>query len=74
MPEIENTMKEKIKELTDKLNRYARLYYEQDISEISDYEYDKMAQELKKLEAEYPEYVRPDSPLHRIGGKPLEKF
>ena len=67
-------MKEKIKELTDKLNRYARLYYEQDISEISDYEYDKMAQELKKLEAEYPEYVRPDSPLHRIGGKPLEKF
>lgn len=74
MPEIENTMKEKIKELTDKLNRYARLYYEQDISEISDYEYDKMAQELKKLEAESPEYVRPDSPLHRIGGKPLEKF
>ena len=67
-------MKEKIKELTDKLNCYARLYYEQDISEISDYEYDKMAQELKKLEAEYPEYVRPDSPLHRIGGKPLEKF
>ncbi|MBE6988543.1 MAG: NAD-dependent DNA ligase LigA [Ruminococcaceae bacterium] len=67
-------MKAKIKELTDKLNYYARLYYEDDAPEISDYEYDMMAQELKKLEAEYPEFIQPDSPLHRIGGKPLEKF
>ncbi|MBR5265019.1 MAG: NAD-dependent DNA ligase LigA [Clostridia bacterium] len=67
-------MKNKIKELTDKLNHYAKLYYEDDAPAISDYDYDMMAQELKKLEAEYPEYIQPDSPLHRIGGKPLEKF
>ena len=67
-------MKAKIKELTDKLNHYAKLYYEDDAPAISDYEYDMMAQELKKLEAEYPEFIQPDSPLHRIGGKPLEKF
>ena len=67
-------MKNKIKELTDKLNHYAKLYYEDDAPAISDYEYDMMAQELKKLEAEYPEFIQPDSPLHRIGGKPLEKF
>ena len=67
-------MKAKIKELTDKLNHYAKLYYEDDTPAISDYEYDMMAQELKKLEAEYPEFIQPDSPLHRIGGKPLEKF
>ena len=42
-------MKAKIKELTDKLNHYAKLYYEDDTPAISDYEYDMMAQELKKL-------------------------
>lgn len=64
----------KIKELTDKLNHHAKLYYEEDKSEVSDYEYDMMNNELKRLEAEFPQFIRQDSPLHRIGGRILEKF
>lgn len=67
-------MENKIKQLTDKLNYYAKLYYEDDAPEISDYEYDMLARELKKLESQYPQFVRLDSPLHRIGGRPLDKF
>lgn len=45
--------KKRLDELTDMLNRYAKKYYTEDISEVSDYEYDMLSRELQALEAEY---------------------
>ena len=44
------------------------------IPEITDAQFDQLMIELKKLEAEHPELVTPDSPTQRVGGKPREGF
>lgn len=66
--------KSRIDELVDVLNYHSRLYYVEDRNEISDYEYDMLQNELKKLEAEYPELIRKDSPTQRVGGEALSVF
>ena len=43
-------------------------YYNQDDPEITDYEYDQLSLELRKLEREHPEYADADSPTQRVGG------
>lgn len=65
---------EKIKKLRDKLRYHSERYYVYDAPEISDYDYDMMYAELKKLEEEYPQYFDPTSPTQRVGGKVLDKF
>ncbi len=45
-----------------------------DAPEISDAEYDALMNELKRLEAEHPELLTPDSPTQRVGGKPADGF
>ena len=60
--------KTKIEELKKTLEYHIDRYYNMDAPEISDYEYDMMMQELKKLEKEHPEFVTPDSPTQRVGG------
>ncbi|MBQ7624982.1 MAG: NAD-dependent DNA ligase LigA, partial [Clostridia bacterium] len=67
-------VKERIAYLTKELLYHSKLYYTDDAPEISDYEYDMKMNELKKLEAEYPEYALPDSPTTRIGGAVLSEF
>lgn len=62
------TVEEQIKELREKINYHSDRYYNQDSPEISDYEFDMMMQELKKLEKEHPELVTEDSPTKRVGG------
>lgn len=69
-----NEAKVRAAELREKINRAADLYYNRDTSEISDYEYDMMFDELKRLEAEFPELDSESSPTHRVGGKASEKF
>lgn len=64
----------RIDELREKIKYHNRLYYENDEPEISDFEYDKLTQELKKLEARYPEYVNSKSPTQIIGGKTKKIF
>ena len=64
----------RINELRRKLSYHAKLYYVYDAPEISDYEYDRLYAELLSLEAAHPEYDDPESPTHRVGGKPLDKF
>ncbi len=71
---MEATINERIKELREKLLYHAERYYVYDAPEISDYEYDKLYAELKKLEEEHPELYDPTSPTQRVGGKPLDKF
>lgn len=69
-----DTVKQRIDELREKLERASRLYYEEDAPDISDFEYDAMFEELKKLEAEHPELDSANSPTHRVGGRASEKF
>jgi DNA ligase (NAD+) len=56
------------------LRRHEHLYYVMDAPEITDAAYDALMNELKRLEAEHPELVTPDSPTQRVGGKPAEGF
>ncbi len=70
---MENTTKQRMQELVDRLNTYARAYYVEDAPLISDGEYDALEAELIALEKETG-IVLPDSPTHRVGGEPLEKF
>ena len=62
------TLEEQIKELRDKINYHSDRYYNQDSPEISDYEFDMLMQQLKKLEKEHPELVTKDSPTQHVGG------
>lgn len=63
----------RMKEITDTLNEWARLYYEEDAPVVSDAEYDKLYDELKRLEAESGFSLK-SSPTHRVGGAPQKKF
>jgi len=63
-----------IKELRALIDYHSNLYYTLDEPEISDYEYDSLMNQLKKMEEENPELITPDSPTQRIGGKILSGF
>lgn len=60
--------------LRRELEYHNKLYYVLDAPVISDYEYDMLMQRLKKLEAEHPELITPDSPTQRVGGQALSQF
>jgi len=64
----------KIEALRDKIRHHEYRYYVLDDPEITDAEFDKFINELKKIEAEHPELITPDSPTQRVGGKPREGF
>lgn len=66
--------REYINELRQELRKYEYHYYVLDDPLISDAEYDRLMQELRRLENEYPELVTPDSPTQRVGGQATEKF
>ena len=59
---------QRYKELSDTIRYHMDRYYNQDAPEISDYEYDQLMQELKKIEAENPELISADSPSQIVGG------
>jgi DNA ligase (NAD+) len=56
------------------IERHNRLYYNDADPEIPDEEYDRLFQELVKLEAEHPALATPDSPTQRVGSAPSEGF
>ena len=66
--------KERALELRRLINHHNYLYYVEAQPEISDREFDRLLDELKKLEAGHPELVTPDSPTQRVGGQPIEGF
>ena len=63
---------EKIEDLREQIRHHEYRYFVLDDPEISDYDFDKLVEQLKKLEAEHPELITPDSPTQRVGGKPRE--
>lgn len=61
-------VKNRIEELKKIIAYHSDLYYNQDTQEITDYEFDRLMQELKKLEKENPELMTKDSPTRKVGG------
>ncbi len=69
-----DTIKEKIEKLRELIRHHEYRYYVLDDPEISDAQYDKLLRELQALEKEHPDWITPDSPTQRVGGKPSESF
>ena len=63
----------RVRELIDTLNKWAYEYYVLDNPTVSDREYDKLYDELKRLEEETGEREF-DSPTRRVGGEPVKGF
>jgi len=68
------TPKDRIDFLRNELSRHNRLYYIDTTPEISDFEFDKMLEELIKLEKEHPEFYDENSPSQRVGGSITKGF
>ncbi len=64
----------RIEALRREIRHHDYLYYVLNQPEIPDAEYDRLMQELRELEARYPEFVTPDSPTRRVGGQPAAGF
>lgn len=63
----------RMQELCEILNRWAREYYVEDAPSVSDAQYDKLYDELRDLERETG-IVLPESPTKRVGGEPVKGF
>lgn len=64
----------RINTLREQIIYHRNKYYNDDAPEISDFEFDELMKELQILEAEYPEFDKPDSPSKTVGGKAGDKF
>jgi DNA ligase (NAD+) len=67
-------IQKKLEALREKIRHHEHRYYVLDDPEISDLEFDKLLEQLKKIESEHPDLITPDSPTQRVGGKPREGF
>lgn len=64
----------RIAQLTKEINHHNHLYYQESRIEISDYEFDQLLEELVKLEHEFPDLLKSDSPSQRVGGTITKEF
>jgi DNA ligase (NAD+) len=74
LPTSAKSIDSEIRKLREEVIRHQELYHVHDRPEISDVEYDALVERLARLEEEHPEYMTPDSPTLRVGGKPAEGF
>lgn len=68
------TAKKTIDELIERIDFYNTRYYQDSVSEISDFEFDQLLKRLEKLEAEFPQFKYAYSPSQRVGGAITKKF
>lgn len=66
--------RERIAFLAEEIRKHNHLYYVQSRPVISDYEFDKLLEELIRLEKEHPELATPDSPTQQVGGGITREF
>ena len=64
----------RIQELTEIINKANHDYYTLDNPTITDQEYDRYMEELQRLEEEYPQYKKVDSPTQRVGSEVISEF
>jgi DNA ligase (NAD+) len=65
---------ERVAELRRELEHHNHRYYVLDDPEIGDDAYDALLDELRRLEADHPELLTPDSPTQRVGAEPVSKL
>ena len=70
----EKEAKERIDYLVETLNFYNYQYYQNDISKVSDFEFDKLLAELNNLEKEHNVFLKSTSPTQRVGGAITKSF
>jgi DNA ligase (NAD+) len=70
----DRAVERQIDELRETIRHHEHLYYVLDQPELPDADFDRLMQELKRLEAAHPELITRDSPSQRVGGKPQEGF
>jgi DNA ligase (NAD+) len=71
---VPEQIKKRLDYLRSQIEYHNYRYYILDQPEISDTEYDNLFDELLAIENQYPELITPDSPTHRVGAQPLDKF
>jgi DNA ligase (NAD+) len=74
MPVPDKKVAKKIEALREQIRHHEYRYYVLDDPEITDAEFDQLMNELKRIEAEHPALITPDSPTQRVGGRPREGF
>jgi DNA ligase (NAD+) len=68
---VAESVEQKIERLGDEIRGHDRRYYVDAAPTITDREYDKLLEELRKLETAHPKLITPDSPTQRVGGEPV---
>ncbi len=71
---MDKSIIEKVNTLRAEIELHNHNYYVMDNPTVDDYTYDMLMQELKNLEAEYPELADSNSPTQRVGGEALNLF
>lgn len=69
-----SSAKKRVDTLSKELEHHNHLYYIENNPGISDSEFDALLNELKSIEATYPDLIKPDSPTQRIGANVAEGF
>ncbi|WP_154172260.1 NAD-dependent DNA ligase LigA [Vibrio metoecus] len=69
-----SNVEQRLTELRQTLHEHGIRYYVEDAPTIPDAEYDRLMRELLDIEAQHPEWMTPDSPSLRVGGRPLDGF
>ena len=71
---MSDIIKNKIEKISKTLEEHNYNYYNLSNPAISDFEFDKLLEELVALEKEYPQYLLPESPSQRVGGTITKEF
>ena len=71
---MKKDIQKQIEQLRTEIRRHDVQYYTHNSPQITDRQYDKLFAELKKLEAENPDLITPDSPTQRVSEQPVEGF
>jgi len=64
----------KYEDLKSQVSFHNHRYHVLDAPIVSDLEYDRLLNELKKIEADHPDWITPDSPTQRAGARPADRF
>ena len=69
-----NVAEQEIEFLYGEIKRHDDLYHKHDQPEIADADYDRLVRRTREIEANFPDLITDDSPSHRVGAAPLDKF
>lgn len=67
-------VKKRIAKLRQEIDFHRYNYHVLDKISMSEAALDTLKAELFELEQQWPEFISPDSPTQRVGGRPLDKF